>query len=501
MPRTVLIADESITIRSVAESLLRGESFSVHSAADGQMALDIARAERPDLALVGEKLSGLSGAEVCEALKNDPGLRTIPIILMRADRGGLAPEHADAILTKPFSPQSLLDAVHRILPSETEHEGTTPVHLNLHASGEPGLEEELIDQALGLDDVGSAPAEELELGPVRSHATTGTHDDSAPGLGLVDDLMNNGARDESEEERMSKALDESFGIATPEPAPLPQPEALEPVAESDRLEFEPINRRDSADFELDSAIDAAFGASRDRSNSKKSEPALPDASSLHEVSLGDTGITNEPTGAIASSARPGAGLDLGSTGSVDEVQDRPHDYDWFIKEMQQDKSAAPQRPSIPEPPRIEPLVPKASSASPAASKVEARPEAPRKAYDEFITEFRAEIARLEGMAPAPSDAFSLEDTGTTRHTSSGKMAFEQTGDRPYVATPPPVPPAVPPSAPAQPATVDASIRAWGNELIDSVTSQVARELAAKIDSKVIYNLIEQKLKEVQKNKI
>ena len=90
---------------------------------------------------------------------------------------------------------------------------------------------------------------------------------------------------------------------------------------------------------------------------------------------------------------------------------------------------------------------------------------------------------------APSDALSPEETDHTKHSQSGKIAFEQTGDRP-----------LPPTPPSPPATVEATVRAWGDELIDSVTSQVARELAAKIDSKVIYSLIEQKLKEAQKHR-
>ena len=95
MSKTVLVADESVTIRSVAESLLRGEAYSVRSAADGNMALEMAKTEKPDLVLVGEQLPGLSGTEVCQAMKSDPALRDVPVIFMRADRPGSAPDEAD----------------------------------------------------------------------------------------------------------------------------------------------------------------------------------------------------------------------------------------------------------------------------------------------------------------------------------------------------------------------------------------------------------------------
>ena len=115
----------------------------------------------------------------------------------------------------------------------------------------------------------------------------------------------------------------------------------------------------------------------------------------------------------------------------------------------------------------------------------------RRGYDEFITEFRAEIAKLEGMAappPPPAD----EDTGDTKHAQAGEIAF---ADSNVDHVPPPQA-----EAPVPPATTQAQLREMSNTLIESVTQMVARELAAKIDSKAIYALIEQKLKEADQQK-
>lgn len=492
MPRTVLIADESITIRSVAESLLRGESFSVHSAADGNMALEIAHAERPDLALVGEKLAGLGGAEVCKAIKSDPNLGSMPIIFMRADRPGPAPEFTDSVLTKPFSPQSLLDAVHRFLASDAGRgEGTSPVPIA--GPADAGLEEELIDQALGLDDVGPAPAEEREIAAGRSPVGLDlpNHEDreNARPFGLVDDNLASDTSEDLEDLRMSKAIDESFGLEA-EPEPLP-PSRIE--AADDKLEFEPINSREPDD-EVDMALGEAFGempsggGTGAPGKSRETSPG-PSKSSLNEVSLGEPDPPVVPERLTSSSAAPGGSIDLG--GGDEVAEDRPHDYDWFIKEMQQDpKSSGASHPPH-EPPRIEPLSiqpksPPAHNSSASEPRAGAKSERPQQAYDDFISEFRAEIAKIEGMAVAPP-ALAPEETDQTKHSQSGKIAFSETGERSQ------------PTPPAPPATIDASIRAWGDELIDTVTAQVARELAAKIDSKMIYSLIEQKLKDAQKN--
>ena len=504
MPKTVLIADESITIRSVAESLLRGESLSVHSAADGHMALEIARAERPDLALIGERLAGLGGAELCKTLKSDPDLRSLPIILMRADGSGAACEYADAVLSKPFSPQSLLDAVHRFIDTEISQEGTAPV--SVAGPADPRLEDELIDHALGLDEVGSAPGEVLDVAAGRGHAGLGSpgreETESALPLGLVDEVVREsavGGLEDLEDLHVSRTPDESFGLSMPT-------ERLETVSGApsgmDRMGMDSTDRREP-DFDIDLAIDAAFNAAPEAAASREDtvEPTHGvSRSSLREVTLGEQNAPSGPPDRLTtSSAAPGGGLDL--AGPDDVVEDRPHDYDWFIKEIQQDGHAPSEQPRRPEPPRIEPFQPRpAAPAGKMASEPSVkRPEseagekgapAPRaqsrRAYDEFITEFRAEIARIEGVA-APAAGARPESREETARAQIGKRAFEETGERTL-------------AEPVAPAPLDASIQAWGDELIQAVTSQVARELAAKIDSKEIYSLIEKKLKEARKHR-
>jgi CheY-like chemotaxis protein len=515
MPRTVLIADESVTIRSVAESLLRGESFSVHSAADGKMALELAQAERPDLALIGERMPGLSGVEVCAALKSDPSLETMPIIFMRTDQPGPEPKDVDAVLTKPFSPQSLLEAVRRFLSDETEQAAADP----FAAVTDDGLEEELIDQALGLDDVGSVPAEEREVSAQLVQGGEEIRLDG-PGAAGSDEALGMLGGEESDDSEESIAE-------------LPVETDLEPPA-STLPDEAPASAEagGEVDLELDRALDDAFGGGL---TTEPAAPSAPPPHSLDEVALGDTpessvepmpeseissatpgrslelgadsaspaeppeGTSDLDTGADSqphvSSALPGGGLDLGPDV---EPQERPHDYDWFIKEMEREASVASQPAAAPEPerPRIEPLEPQADgepeptpAAEPPAESAPAAPQGPRgdtseininveefeasqRGYDEFITEFRKEIAKLEGAVP-PADPAGEDDT---KHSQSGRVALE---DSKATHTPPP----------------EEEVRQMGDRLIDSVTQQVARELAAKIDSKVIYALIEQKLKE------
>jgi CheY-like chemotaxis protein/phosphoribosyl 1,2-cyclic phosphodiesterase len=107
--KTVLIVDDAPDIVSLLIGALQAEGVRLLSAADGDSALRIARAERPDLILLDWILPGRDGLEVCQALRaeTDPKLRDVPVVLITAHT---EPEHVAAgfragatdYLTKPF---------------------------------------------------------------------------------------------------------------------------------------------------------------------------------------------------------------------------------------------------------------------------------------------------------------------------------------------------------------------------------------------------------------
>jgi CheY-like chemotaxis protein len=76
-------------------------------------ALALARQTKPDVILLDVTLPGLSGWQVLQALKADPVMRSIPVIICseqdEADRARKA--EAATFLKKPFSPQDFLDAL------------------------------------------------------------------------------------------------------------------------------------------------------------------------------------------------------------------------------------------------------------------------------------------------------------------------------------------------------------------------------------------------------
>lgn len=116
----VLIVDDTHTLRSLIQIYLLGQGWEFVEARDGSEGLERARALRPDLVISDVKMPVMDGFELCAAIRSDPALRHIPVLLLTMlgdeasrQRGQLV--GASAFLTKPVSPSELKDAVRKIV--------------------------------------------------------------------------------------------------------------------------------------------------------------------------------------------------------------------------------------------------------------------------------------------------------------------------------------------------------------------------------------------------
>lgn len=122
MGKTLLLADDSVTIQKVVGISFASEDIALVTVDNGDDAIARARALRPDVILADVVMPGKSGYEVCEAIKADPALRHIPVLLLtgtfeafdseRATRAGAAGH-----IAKPFEAQALVERVKRLLAS------------------------------------------------------------------------------------------------------------------------------------------------------------------------------------------------------------------------------------------------------------------------------------------------------------------------------------------------------------------------------------------------
>ena len=115
---TILLVDDDPDIVRLLTMTLRPEGFRLLSASDGNAALEIARAERPDLLLLDWNMPGRNGLEVCLSLRSesDPDLRDVPVVLLTAHveaqdtAAGFAAGVTDYV-TKPFKPAHIRSRV------------------------------------------------------------------------------------------------------------------------------------------------------------------------------------------------------------------------------------------------------------------------------------------------------------------------------------------------------------------------------------------------------
>ena len=116
----ILVVDDEEDILELVEYNLTRQGFRVSTAATGEEAVSIARAQLPDLVVLDLMLPGVAGLDVCRILKHDPLTANVPIIMLTAKTQeadvvtGLE-VGADDYVTKPFSPRVLLARIRAVL--------------------------------------------------------------------------------------------------------------------------------------------------------------------------------------------------------------------------------------------------------------------------------------------------------------------------------------------------------------------------------------------------
>jgi DNA-binding response OmpR family regulator len=116
----VLCADDDEDILSLVSLRLQRAGYQVATAADGDEAVEIARARRPAVAVLDVMMPKRTGYEVLAALRADEALRGMKVILLsaRVQEGDVArgmDAGADAYLAKPFKAQDLVSKVQELL--------------------------------------------------------------------------------------------------------------------------------------------------------------------------------------------------------------------------------------------------------------------------------------------------------------------------------------------------------------------------------------------------
>lgn len=119
---TVLVVDDDPNIRRMIVAALRREGYEFLEAPNGREALDVMKAQHPDVVVLDLMMPVLSGWDVLRERADDDELRTIPVIIISANRD---PEVATAVaqgicafLPKPFDIGALSALVRSCIPPD-----------------------------------------------------------------------------------------------------------------------------------------------------------------------------------------------------------------------------------------------------------------------------------------------------------------------------------------------------------------------------------------------
>ena len=131
MPKRILLADDSITIQKVVELTFSDGDYEVTAVNNGAKAIQKLSEMRPDIILSDIIMPEKNGYEVCEYVKSHPDFRHLPVILLtgtfepfdpdRADKAG-----CDAVVTKPFESQSLIQKVEELIEQSRSAAAAAP---------------------------------------------------------------------------------------------------------------------------------------------------------------------------------------------------------------------------------------------------------------------------------------------------------------------------------------------------------------------------------------
>ena len=121
MARTILIVDDSASMRQVVAFTLRQAGFAVVEGSNGQEALNQLGSQRVDLIVTDLNMPVMDGITLIKNVRNRPNTRTIPVLMLTTESQDSKKQEGKAAgatgwIVKPFHPEKLLQTIARVLP-------------------------------------------------------------------------------------------------------------------------------------------------------------------------------------------------------------------------------------------------------------------------------------------------------------------------------------------------------------------------------------------------
>ncbi len=435
MSKKVLIVEPSLAVRNIAESLLRQNGYEVLSADGVDAARAILQESRIDLILTASDVAAGDGRPFYEVLGSDSSTATLPLLILHDQAAGELPYPPEAIVNKPFTPREFLDAVAAFTGGQVQ-----PAAVQETPFSGSDVEDDLIDQALGLDKlevdqtdvIGNDTGVFRVLNKKVTKESMLGYEYKAP----ADDTIT----------EKSKKIDQ---INVPTDKQQQGPPVTQPPQEGQK------------------AVQETEFLGHDSQKHRERPADQMSASSKIEIVTDQYGIASPPD--------PGGHANEGDAGGN-------HDYDWFVKEMQKEAASGESAPAdsgslaiSPTSEGREPVSPPPESdipLHPALSKPDRQDEIRThgQAVDKFISEFKKEMDKItEDASPDFPDIpiTNVAAEGAMEPKAKSQLDWEEAVEN----------------------ISSSDIRRISKDLVDAVAARVTEQILARIDREMVYRVI------------
>ena len=119
MPAKILVVEDNADSRDMLAFLLKEEGFGVICAENGKEALKLIAVEHPELIITDISMPVMDGIEMIKRLREQPDLKTIPVLVISAFRSGIVGDAmqagANAATAKPLQFEKLFELIHHLI--------------------------------------------------------------------------------------------------------------------------------------------------------------------------------------------------------------------------------------------------------------------------------------------------------------------------------------------------------------------------------------------------
>ena len=117
---TILVVDDSTTMRQMVAFTLTSAGHDVSEASDGNSALATAKTKKFDLVITDVNMPGMNGIDLVQSLRALPDCKFIPILVLTTEAGADLKQRgksagATGWIVKPFNPEILLETLKKVL--------------------------------------------------------------------------------------------------------------------------------------------------------------------------------------------------------------------------------------------------------------------------------------------------------------------------------------------------------------------------------------------------